>query len=159
VQNLATAMLVAFVPEISLETPLRDQRSRLLFVSVALTVIALAITGVALLLPDSLGEALLGDSWDGAHRLLLPAGLSAAFFGATSGAVIGLRAARAAHETRVIGLQMTAFQAVVPVIGAVVDDARGFLWCLVLTWVLGTGLWWRCYLRIESGKVQVAEAS
>ncbi len=150
IQNLATAMLVAFVPEISLETPLRDQRARLLFVSAALTVVALGITAVALVMPDSLGEALLGDSWDAARGLILPAGISAAMFGATSGAVIGLRAARAAHETLVIGLQMTAFQAVIPTLGAVLDDERGFLWSMVLVWVIGSLVWWRCYLAIEA---------
>ena len=111
---------------------------------------ALGITAVALVMPDSLGEALLGDSWDAARGLILPAGISAAMFGATSGAVIGLRAARAAHETLVIGLQMTAFQAVIPTLGAVLDDERGFLWSMVLVWVIGSLVWWRCYLAIEA---------
>lgn len=149
IQNLATGLMVAFVPDTTADTPLRDQRKRLVGMSIVLTVVGLTITGVALLLPDAVGEAFLGDSWEAARPLLVPAGLSAALFGVTSGAVIGLRAARAAHESLIVGLQMCAFQLVIPAAGALLGDESGYMWALAITWVLGTVLWWRCYRRIE----------
>jgi O-antigen/teichoic acid export membrane protein len=149
IQNLATGLMVALVPETSMDTPLRAQRNRLFVVSTMLTFVALAITGVGLLLPDSLGEAILGKSWGSARDLLVPAGLGAAMFGVASGPVIGLRAARAVHESLVVGLQISAFQFVVPVAGAVLADESGYMWALVITWILGTALWWRCYFAIE----------
>jgi O-antigen/teichoic acid export membrane protein len=150
-QNLATGLMNAFVPETTEDTPLRELRSRVIACSVALTTIALTIMVVGLVVPKELGEAFLGDSWEHARSLLVPAGLGAAMFGVCSGPVIGLRAARAVHETLVVGVQIATFQVVVPVLGAVVDDQRGFMWALVGTWIAGSVLWLRCYRSIESG--------
>lgn len=152
IQNLAAGLMVAFVPETSADTPLRAQRGRVIFVSALLTLVAGLITLVAVLMPDSLGELVLGDSWAEARPLLVPAGLSAMLFGVTSGAVVGMRAARAAHESLVIGLQISGFQFVIPVVGALVGDERGYLWSLVITWILGTVLWWRGYLVREAAE-------
>jgi O-antigen/teichoic acid export membrane protein len=150
-QNLATGLMVAFVPETTEDTPLRDQRTRLVLMSLALVAIALGIMGAALAVPSNLGEVVLGDSWAHARSLLVPAGLGAAMFGLCAGPIIGLRAARAVHESLVVGVQISVFQLVVPVLGAVVDDASGFMWALVGTWVLSTVLWARCYLAVEGG--------
>jgi O-antigen/teichoic acid export membrane protein len=150
-QNLATGLMNAFVPETTEDTPLRELRGRVMACSVALTGIALAIMAVGLVVPRELGEAFLGDSWDHARSLLVPAGLGAAMFGVCSGPVIGLRAARAVHETLVVGVQISTFQVVVPVLGAVLADQRGFMWALVGTWIAGAVLWLRCYRSIERG--------
>lgn len=149
IQNLATGLMVAFVPDTDLRRPLREQRGRLLFVSALLTGVAGVIMLVSLVIPDSLGELVLGDAWAEAEPLLLAAGLAAVLFGVTSGAVVGLRAARAAHSSLVISLQMCAFQFVIPIAGAIVGGVDGFMWALTATWVIGTVLWWRRYLVIE----------
>jgi O-antigen/teichoic acid export membrane protein len=151
-QNLSTGLMVAFVPDTTADTPLRDQRARLLGVTLCLTAIALAITGMVMVLPDNVGEMVLGDSWSPAKPLILAAGLCAAGFGITSGPMIGLRAARAVHESLVVGLQTSAFQLVIPVVGAVLADERGFMWGLVATWVIGIAMWVHLYRAVEGGR-------
>ena len=49
-------------------------------------------TALVLLLPDSVGTALLGETWTGAREVILPLGLALAGLAASSGAGIGLRA-------------------------------------------------------------------
>lgn len=149
IQNLATGLMVAFVPELTGDTDLRAQRGRVLFVSGLLAGVAVAILVVGLLLPTTLGEAILGRSWPEARALILPAGFSAMLFGVTSGAVVGLRAARAVSESMIVGLQISGFQFAIPVVGALLGDEQGYMWSLVLTWIIGAALWWRCYRQVE----------
>jgi O-antigen/teichoic acid export membrane protein len=157
-QNLATGLLVTFVPETTAETRLRDYRSRVIVSSIALAGVAVVVTVIAVSVPRSLGTAVLGDAWIEARHLLLPAGLAAVMFGLTNGAVLGLRAARAAHESVVIGLKISAFQLVIPIAGAVIDDASGYQWALVATWVIGMVLWWSGYAAVESRQSAPSDA-
>lgn len=157
-QNLATGLMVVFVPAVGPGTPLRGQRPRVVAGSLMLAALAALIGVVAALVPDEVGEAVLGASWDGARRLILPATLNAVMFGLTSGPVIGLRAARAVQESLSVGVRMAGFQVTVPLIGAVLGDEQGFMWGLVATWVAGCTIWWRCYLSVESGRLRPAAA-
>lgn len=65
----------------------------------ALAALGVAAAGIALVLPDSLGLALLGDSWRAAAPVLVPQALVMAGVGASSAYVAGMRAMSAASRT------------------------------------------------------------
>jgi O-antigen/teichoic acid export membrane protein len=75
----------------------------------------LALLAVVLVqaIPDSLGRRLLGDTWEGAHAVLVPIGLVLVAGGVIAGARLGLRALLASREslmlravTGVLGLSL-----------------------------------------------------
>lgn len=68
-------------------------------ISALLTITAVLWTTAMTLLPSPLGERILGDSWAGAHEVVLPMGVAACAVGAMSGAFIGLRALAAARQS------------------------------------------------------------
>ncbi len=76
---LWTASLAFAVPEISRRRHLvARQRVRVMSaISAVMTFIACTYVALLLLLPDEVGEQLFGDSWAGAHSVLLPMGVLA----------------------------------------------------------------------------------
>lgn len=109
--------------------------------------LAVAVVGALLLLPDAWGRALLGDSWAGASRVLLPLGLLAVAVGASQGAVLSLKLARADLLLRAA----TAFAPLVLVgglVGAVVAGAVGAAWATAGAQVLHTALVWFVVVRV-----------
>lgn len=60
-------------------------------ISTVLTFASLALAGALALLPSSVGQALLGDTWSGAQALFLPIGVWTASLMLTTGAEIGFR--------------------------------------------------------------------
>lgn len=148
INNLTSGMLVALVPEDGLSVPSRDGRRRLAIGSVVLSSVALALTGFVMVLPDAIGEAVVGDSWANAHDLLLPSGLISALLGSIIGAMVGLRAAKAVGVCLRLELVVAAMVCVGPLSGAALADAEGYLWATVATLVVGSTLWWWSYDRV-----------
>ena len=87
---------------------------------------------ILVVLPDSLGKAILGGAWSAADPLLLPAGLQLVLIGLLSGARIGLYGMR--RMGVVVGLDVvaTAMMLVALVIGLQVNGILGAMWAIVI---------------------------
>ena len=109
--------------------------------------VAVANIGVLLVLPDSLGRAVLGNTWPLAAPLLVPAGvqllLSVVGTG-TRDALLGLHRVTVVVLVDVVGAVILVGAAGV---GALVADARGVLWALVAAQALMTLVWWVLFAR------------
>jgi O-antigen/teichoic acid export membrane protein len=109
-------------------------------VSAAITVLWTALLAS---LPDSVGRALLGETWTQAGDLLVLYGLQVGAIGVGAGAIAGLRAfAEAGLTLRVILLQAPLALAL-GALGAWLDGARGAVLGLFVTQALGAVYsWW-----------------
>ena len=98
---LAMAMFTFGLPEVSRRTGLSARvRSRIAYaVGGGMAGLSLAYTGAMLLLPDSAGRFLLGDTWTGASDVLLPIALGSSAAGACLGPAIVIYAAGLARRT------------------------------------------------------------
>lgn len=124
---------------------LRESRRRLEVVvakvSGVLTVAAL-VWGIAVLaLPDSAGEAVLGETWDAAEPLVLPLTVWLAGLGAASGPTTALRALGAAGRSLRTRAVVTVASIVLSIGGAVVAGAEGAAWGLAAAAIGGAALW------------------
>ena len=77
------------------------------------------------LLPDRLGEAILGDSWDAAQSVLLWVTLSWSALGVATGALVGLRVLAAARRSFRARLVIAPAVLLVAVIGVEAGGLRG----------------------------------
>jgi hypothetical protein len=92
---------------------------------------------VAVLLPDSIGEAILGDSWAGARSVLLPVALLNLILALSLAALTALRAAKAAKTSFRVRAFTSGMIVVFGCAGAVLDAASGAAWGIVLGSALG----------------------
>jgi O-antigen/teichoic acid export membrane protein len=111
--------------------------------SVAVTAVALAWGAVLLLLPASVGTALLGQSWTEARSVIVPLTLAMAGTGATTGAFVGLRALGAARRSLCVRVAIAPLMVAASIGGAVVCGAPGAAWGMAAVVWLSVGLWWR----------------
>ena len=111
------------------------------------TVMAAVVTVTFEFLPASLGSKILGETWGGAHSVMVPIGVAAMAGGVVAGALAGLRSIAAADallRTRVI---TTPAAIVLPVGGALLDGGRGLAIGLALS-VWWNVIWfWKAFLR------------
>ncbi len=110
------------------------------------------------ILPDPVGEAILGNVWPLAEPLLLPAGLQlllAVLGSGTRDAMLGRR-----EITLVTTIDVVASLVLVVAagVGAVLADAEGVLWALVVAQVAMTLVWWGVFVaRVRAGDPPVEE--
>jgi O-antigen/teichoic acid export membrane protein len=109
------------------------------------------------LIGDVFGERLLGETWESAAALLLPATMIIAFQGVWCAAWIGLRALGAARRS----LQAQAFGAsvflVAALLGAYLNDGAGAAWGCAVGNFLAACIWWRhLHHGIEEFRVATA---
>jgi O-antigen/teichoic acid export membrane protein len=104
-------------------------------------VLGLIYTVILLLIPQSLGSGLLGDTWTGASNVLLPVSLVTAFAGACLGPVIVILALGKTSAT----FRLTMIEAVMVItamiVGAKLDGARGAAWGLCIQQALLVPMW------------------
>ncbi|GAB7184187.1 hypothetical protein ATKI12_4018 [Kitasatospora sp. Ki12] len=104
---------------------------------------AALLWGAALLLmPDRLGELVLGGVWHDASRLILPATLGVAGAGLGSGAAAGLRALAAARRSLRCQLFASACYAGLGLGGAAVAGTAGSAWGVAAATACGSAVWW-----------------
>jgi O-antigen/teichoic acid export membrane protein len=105
--------------------------------------------GIVLLLvmPDSVGELLLGDVWVEAQPLILPAAIGVACAGLMNGAASGLRALGASRRSLRSQLVYSAGYVIGGVTGAVLGGAVGSAWGTATAVLFGAAVWW-AQLRI-----------
>lgn len=102
---------------------------------------------VLVLLPSSLGRAILGLSWNAAKDLFVPLTLVQAAGCAIAAAVIGLRALVAARRSLRARLLVSLLQVAGAIGGAAVDGARGAAWGLAIAGWVGAAVFWRQFNR------------
>lgn len=114
----------------------------LALLSFGLAILAVAFGGLLLLLPHSVGEQLLGDTWQQARSLIAGTTAGMAAVGAGAGGFIGMRVledAKANLRVRVISGVLTI---ALGVMGAVVAQAEGAVWALAIGQAsAGVGAW------------------
>ena len=110
------------------------------------TAVAAANLAVILVLPDSVGEAVLGDSWEVAEPLLLATGVQIVFLGLMTGARAGLLGMRAIRKVMRIDVITTALVFIASIIGAVINGALGAIWAVTFVQAFVTIVMWITFL-------------
>ncbi|MEU6809326.1 hypothetical protein ABZ920_10000 [Streptomyces sp. NPDC046831] len=104
---------------------------------------AALLWGAALLLvPDRLGELVLGGVWHSASQLVVPATLGVAGAGLGTGAAAGLRALGAARRSLRCQLFASACYVGGGLGGAVMAGTVGSAWGVAAATVCGSAVWW-----------------
>jgi O-antigen/teichoic acid export membrane protein len=92
--------------------------------------VAVANLIVLLLLPDTIGHAVLGDTWEVAQPLLLATGVQIVVLGLMTGVRAGLLGMRAIRKVMVIDLATTFLVLGASVVGAEINGALGAIWAI-----------------------------
>jgi hypothetical protein len=103
----------------------------------------LAWGGVLILgVPDALGRAVLGDTWQPAAALLVPLTIAFAGTAALAGPWAGVRALGAARRSLRAQLLTSGLTLAGSLAGAAVNDAAGAAWGTAAAGVVSAGVWW-----------------
>lgn len=150
---LSTAAMSFGVPEVARRTCLPGATMRIAAAASGVLVAVTALySAVILLIPDSLGEALLGDTWTGASAVLLPVALGSVVAGGKLGPAIFTYGLGLARKTiRLVSL-LAVLAVVFMAIGAQLAQATGLAWGLALAQAVVMP-WWFLLLRqaVRSG--------
>lgn len=103
---------------------------------------ALLWGSVLLLLPDRLGELVLGDVWSSAAEIIVPVTLGVAGAGLGTGAAAGLRALAAARRSLRCQLFASTFYVSGGLGGAVVAGTVGSAWGVAAAAACSSAVWW-----------------
>lgn len=110
----------------------------ILWIWTALLTIFSGLYGVAILvIPDNMGQALLGESWHNASPILLPLVLQTVLRGPITGVPIILRAGYLLDTALKLRIVLAVPNLVIPAIGAAVWGLQGAAWGLVLAAIIG----------------------
>ncbi|MDQ2650310.1 MAG: hypothetical protein M3Z03_12250 [Actinomycetota bacterium] len=145
IQAASIAAGVSEVARIDRTSP--DLRRHVVRTTSITTGIAAANLVVLLLLPDRLGELVLGDTWEGAQRLLLPAGLQMVAVGLISGVRSALLGLGATREALRVDIATAAAMFGSTILGSLLWDVLGVVWTTCAAQVLLMLLWWTVYTR------------
>jgi O-antigen/teichoic acid export membrane protein len=125
---------------------LRQSTSRLRQFSLLIAALggsgAIACGAVLQVIPDSLGQRVLGASWDPAAALIPPTTIMMAAYGIQMGAWVGVRALAAASRSLLSQGVGSAFYLAGAVSGAAAGGTDGAAWGLAVGAVLSTTFWW-----------------
>jgi O-antigen/teichoic acid export membrane protein len=100
-----------------------------------------------LLLPQSVGVQLLGDSWSGARAVLLPSGIVMIAIAAAMGASLGLKALRRADLLLVVTAVQAPLIVGLGLLGAYQAGARGAAIGFAVAQIIGAVLSWLAFRR------------
>ena len=95
-----------------------------------------------LVMPDTIGRQALGEVWDAASALILPATLAVMSASFSTGATAGLRALGLARRSVRAQLFGSAAYVTLGVAGAAIGGAVGSAWGVALATFLAAGVWW-----------------
>ncbi|GAA3532210.1 hypothetical protein GCM10022295_12730 [Streptomyces osmaniensis] len=105
-------------------------------------VAALCWGGALLLMPDRLGELVLGDVWHSAAQLIVPVTLGVAGAGLGTGAAAGLRALAAARRSLRCQLFASACYVTGGLGGAALAGTVGSAWGVATATLAASAVWW-----------------
>ncbi|RAO49277.1 hypothetical protein GAR06_01105 [Micromonospora saelicesensis] len=127
--------------------------------AVRITVVLLLATAPAcllvLLLPDHVGETVLGDNWRHAQPLLWLLALEVLFGGVAMVGFAGHRVQGAARRALLLGGVLGGLRIPMVVAGAVVWGAVGAAVALALMGLISAAAWWISYLQKTGGRTVV----
>jgi hypothetical protein len=124
------------------------------------TVAAMLNAAVLLLLPDSLGEALLGDTWGVAQHLVWPTATHIVVLGVMTGYRTGLLGLRAVDKAVVIDVITMTLALVLSTAGAFIGGAEPAMWGATIASGVGALMWAATYQRMTQGaEVTVGSAA
>lgn len=107
--------------------------------------------GLLFLLPDSVGQALLGEVWPSAAALIVPTTLIVVAGGMSDGATAGLRALGAARNSLRAQLISAVAYVVCGIAGAFIDGANGSAWGVALgVAIAASAAWYQLRLVLRS---------
>lgn len=115
----------------------------LLGMGALLAVLALALGGAVLLLPDAVGQAITGASWPSVREVMPFMMIFVAATGLTEAARVGLRIAAASKRSLAARAMSAPMVVTGAVVGAVLGDAKGAAMGLAVSHCLGSWIWWR----------------
>lgn len=116
---------------------------------------AAAITlGALVLVPDALGRVAIGDVWNAAEPLLVPAALQVLFIGMAAGARAGLLGSRQIAVVMWLDLAIGGLLLVAITVGLLLGDVRTGYWCLAGAQAVGVLVTWAAYSR-RQGPIRV----
>lgn len=142
------AAVAASIGEITRSAGVHAQTRRLVaLTSLVATTVAVLNAVVLLVLPASIGRAVLGDSWAATHPLLLPTGVQIVCLGVITGVRAGLLGMRRIAVVMRLDLLGTAAMVLATTGGAVVDGVKGALWGVALSQAILAALWWTLFWR------------
>jgi O-antigen/teichoic acid export membrane protein len=128
-------------------TSVRPVKTMVRVICVTLVTTAVVWGIVLVLLPSSLGSAILGLSWPAAMNLFVPLTLVQAAAGVIAAAVIGLRALVAAKRSLRARLLVSLLQVAGAIGGAAAAGALGGAWGLAIAGWVGAAVFWRQFDR------------
>jgi O-antigen/teichoic acid export membrane protein len=140
---ISNATLTFAMPEVSRRTELsaRARWGIALGLAGIQTVVSLVYLGVVLLVPDSIGVQLFGDSWAGARSILIPMGLFTTIAGLLLGPYLVIIAMGHAKRTFRNTTLQTALAITLMPAGAVLGGVEGAAWGLLLGKVIEIPFW------------------
>jgi O-antigen/teichoic acid export membrane protein len=115
--------------------------------TVILTAMALLSTAVLLAIPPGLGAQVLGDSWAGAHRLVLLYGIYMVTLTLATTPTVGLAVLEQARTMTCVRLGSVPMTIAVPVLAGARWGAGGYLGGLLAVGVVMTIAWWTAFER------------
>ena len=146
------------VPELARrrDDPIAIRRASLK-IAWALTPMAVVWAILMLLIPDSLGRKILGESWDLAEPLLVLAGAATTVSLFTVGTVVGIRALGAGREGLTARLVVSVLVLGFASGGAFVDGAHGALAALAWSAPLQIAIWWWLLVKASQRAVRTQQ--
>ena len=120
-------------------------------VFILLTALATGLSGLAAaLLPDSIGHAILGQTWPDAQSIIVPLTLAFIGFAIQLGFVVGLRALAAARQSFQARVSSAAFILIGTTVGAAWSGLAGAAWGFAAGNLVGTFVWaWAFEVTLE----------
>lgn len=157
---LTLAIRLALVPEAArVAVKSLSAMRRLVILTAALLVVVTGVwSTVVLLLPASVGEALLGDSWVLAVPLLLFVAVNSLANASTIGPFLGLRSLADSRRSLRARLIVTIVTLLCGIVGALLDDARGAAIGAATSSVISIGVWSVAFHLALSQRGQSAQA-
>lgn len=146
---VGTAAMIFTTTEVAAR-PSASARSRSRFASgvsaVLATVIAVYV-GVLLVLPDSVGRHLLGETWDGAKTVMVPLCVAAVAAALSAGPAASLYGMGLVRATFFINVVRAALNILLLAIGIWIWGAVGAAWALAITEIALLPLW---FIRLRT---------
>jgi hypothetical protein len=133
---------LALVPEGARAATPAHRRRLMTRATVMLVVVAVGWLCVGLLLPDSWGTALFGDTWSDTGDLMLPMGLAMVAGSAATGGFAGVRALADARASLRARLRTVGPQIAFPLVGAAAAGGAGYAAGFGVGHAASAVVWW-----------------
>lgn len=117
--------------------------------NILLVVVSVPFVALAVLIPDSLGRLLLGDSWETAALVLLPIGIEAIAALLATSAFAGHRVLDAAKRVLVVRAILSVFRIGGVLLGGALYGVVAVAWAMALVSVIGLIVWTVSFVQIQ----------